>query len=117
MSDTDCVTFNGWSLFAHPLFLDQMQDLRDRVERLREKYPKTYQKKNATKRLTALSKLVFDIIPQDPTCHKYRQDNILDSGRKYWLQAGFFKHHKLFFRYHSESRIILYAWVKNTASK
>jgi hypothetical protein len=34
---------------------------------LHRKYPKGYKKKNATKRLAAIAKLAFDIIPQDPT--------------------------------------------------
>ena len=42
---------------------------------LRQKYPETYQKKNLTKRLAAIVKLILDVIPQDLTRKEYRQGN------------------------------------------
>ena len=42
---------NGWTLFAHPLFLDQIESLAAQVERLKARDPAGYRGKNATKRL------------------------------------------------------------------
>ena len=67
MSVDQLLVINGWNLFAHPLFLDQFEELVTQVEHLRHKHPKDYKKKNATKRLAAIAKLAFDVIPQDPT--------------------------------------------------
>lgn len=61
---------NGWKIFAHPLFLEQVEELVAQVEYLRQKNPKDYKKKNATKRLAAIAKLAFEVIPQDPTRHE-----------------------------------------------
>ncbi|HKS12638.1 MAG TPA: type II toxin-antitoxin system YhaV family toxin, partial [Pseudomonas sp.] len=58
---------HGWSVFAHPLFLDQLETLTRQVTCLQRKDPEGYVRKNATKRLAAISKLAFDIIPQDPS--------------------------------------------------
>lgn len=55
---------HGWSVFAHPLFLNQFEALLIQVEQLRQKSPQDYKKKNATKRLAAIAKLAFDVIPQ-----------------------------------------------------
>ena len=55
---------NGWALFAHPLFLDQVERLVARVVALRAKDPLGYKKKNATKRLAAIATLAFEVIPR-----------------------------------------------------
>ena len=108
---------NGWNIFAHPLFLNQFEELLIQVEHLRQKYPKDYKRKNATKRLAAIAKLAFDIIPQDPTRSDYRQGTTLGDDYKHWFRAKFFQQYRLFFRYHQESRIIVFAWVNDENSK
>lgn len=108
---------NGWSLFAHPLFLHQVEELEAQVEKLRQKDPTKYLKKNATKRLAAISKLAFEVIPQDPTLTEYRQGSTLGDQHKHWFRAKFFQQYRLFFRYHAESKIIVYAWVNDEKNK
>ena len=107
----------GWSIFAHPQFLDTFESLVVQVERLRTKDPKRYAAKNSTKRLAAIVKLAFEIIPQDPTRLEYRQGATLGEEYKHWFRAKFFQQYRLFFRYHRESRIIIYAWVNDEDTK
>lgn len=71
------LVINGWNIFAHPLFLKQFEELVTQVERIRHEYPEDYKNKNATKRLAAIAKLAFDVIPQDPTRSEYRQGTTL----------------------------------------
>ena len=66
MSGSKPLVVNGWTLFAHPIFLDQLDALTAQVEALERKDPAGYVKKNATKRLAAIAKLAFEAIPQDP---------------------------------------------------
>lgn len=108
---------SGWTIFAHPLFLNQVNILLKEVERLKQKDSSTYQHKNATKRLTAIYRLAFDIIPSNPSLAIYRQGNTLGSERKHWLRAKFFQQYRLFFRYHEASKLIVYAWVNDEGSK
>ena len=108
---------NGWTLYTHPLFLEQYLNLKTQVETLRDKDPTGYIKKNATKRLAAIQKLVFEVIPQDPTHPVYRQGNTLGNEHKHWFRAKFFQQYRLFFRYHLESKIIVYAWVNDEKNK
>jgi toxin YhaV len=108
---------NGWDVFAHSLFLNQFEELLRQVEHLRQKYPQDYNKKNATKRLAAIAKLAFDVIPQDPTLSNYRQGSTLGDDYKHWFRAKFFQQYRLFFRYHQESKIIIFAWVNDENSK
>ncbi|MBD2254762.1 type II toxin-antitoxin system YhaV family toxin [Nostoc parmelioides FACHB-3921] len=111
------LVINGWNIFAHSLFLNQLEELFIQVESLRQKYPQDYKKKNATKRLAAIVKLAFDVIPQDPTRSEYRQGNTLGDDYKHWFRAKFFQQYRLFFRYHQESKIIVFAWVNDENSK
>lgn len=113
----DSLVINGWTIFAHPLFLEQFEALEKQVELFRQKDPQNYQKKNATKRLAAIFKLVFDVIPQDPTRSEYRQGTTLGAEYKHWFRAKFFQQYRLFFRYHLESKIIVFAWVNDENTK
>lgn len=108
---------NGWTLFAHPLFLDQLEALIEQVETMRKRDPAGYTRKNATKRLAAITKLAFEVIPQDPTRPEYRQGNTLGNQHKHWFRAKFFQQYRLFFRYHAPSRIIVFAWVNDEDTK
>ncbi len=104
---------HGWTVFAHPLFLDQLAALVQRVESLKAKDPVGYVKKNASKRLAAITRLAFDVIPQDPARPEYRQGGTLGDDHKHWLRAKFFQQYRLFFRYHAPSKVIVYAWVND----
>ncbi|MEO0967231.1 MAG: type II toxin-antitoxin system YhaV family toxin [Cyanobacteria bacterium J06639_18] len=108
---------NEWSIFAHSLFLNQFEELLNQVELLRQKGPQNYRKKNATKRLAAIAKLVFEVIPQDPRRSEYRQGATLGEDYKHWFRAKFFQQYRLFFRYHQISKIIVFAWVNDENSK
>jgi len=91
LSKSQRLALNGWSIFAHSLFLDQFEELLTQVERLRQKAPSNYQKKNATKRLAAIAKLAFEVIPQAPTSSEYRQGTTLGDEYKHWFRAKFFQ--------------------------
>ncbi|MDO8274438.1 MAG: type II toxin-antitoxin system YhaV family toxin [Serpentinimonas sp.] len=108
---------HGWTVFAHPLFLAQLEALAQQVEALKLQDPVGYVKKNATKRLAALTQLAFDVIPQDPTRTEYRQGNTLGGDHKHWFRAKFFQQYRLFFRYHAQAKVIVLAWVNDADSK
>lgn len=108
---------NGWTLFAHPIFLDQLEALTAQVEALKGKDPTGYIKKNATKRLTAIAKLAFEVIPQDPARPEYRQGGTLGDENKHWFRAKFFQQYRLFFRFHAQAKMIVFAWVNDEDTK
>lgn len=108
---------NGWTLYAHPLFIEQVETLERKVKALKAKDPSGYLKKNNTKRLAAINKLAYEIIPQDPTLPEYRQGKTLGDDNKHWFRAKFFQQYRLFFRFHLESKVIIYAWVNDESNK
>jgi toxin YhaV len=108
---------NGWTVFAHPLFLAQLEALTRQVEGLKQKDPAGFTKKNATKRLAAIAKLAFEVIPQDPSRAEYRQGSTLGEDHRHWFRAKFFQQYRLFFRYHASSKVIVFAWVNDDDTK
>ncbi len=114
---TGGLLIHGWAIFAHPLFVGQIETLTRQVETLKDKDPVGYTKKNSSKRLAAIAKLAFDVIPQDPARPEYRQGGTLGDEHKHWFRAKFFQQYRLFFRYHAASRVIVYAWVNDENSR
>ena len=107
---------NGWSIYAHPLFLDQIEELAGQVEAKKRKAPKGYRSTNCAKRLAAIHKLVTGDIPADPGNSKFRQGSALGARRKHWFRAKFFQQYRLFFRFDSSSKVIVLAWVNDEKS-
>lgn len=104
---------NGWSIYAHPVFLDQLEGLIEEVEARKARDPKTWHKKNSTRRLAAIFKLVNENIPADPGATAFRQGDTLGERRKHWFRAKFFQKYRLFFRFDSTAKVIVLAWVND----
>jgi toxin YhaV len=106
---------NGWTLYAHPLFTDQLDRLTAAVEKAKRKDPKTYQSTANAKLLAQLQRLAFETIPVDPARPEFRQGGTLGPSRKHWFRAKFGGgRFRLFFRYSSSAKIIVYAWVNDS---
>jgi toxin YhaV len=105
---------NGWTLYFHPLFLDQLARLTDAVERDKKSDPKGYVKKPNAKVLKAIETIALNRIPQDPTSNRYRLGATLGDSPKHWFRDKFGNgRFRLFFRYDSAAKIIVYVWVND----
>jgi toxin YhaV len=105
-----------WHVYAHPLFLEQCERLIAAAQRERAKAPHI-PGPNA-KLLAALRKLVFEVIPSDPTRPEYRQGDTLGTARKHWFRAKFGGgRFRLFFRFDTRAKIIIVAWVNDSETK
>ena len=71
------IVVNGWSIYAHPLFLGQLEALIEEVEARKRRDPSGYRSKNCTKRLAAILKLVTENVPADPAAARFRQGDTL----------------------------------------
>lgn len=109
------VVVNGWQLFAHPQFLDQLDRLAAAVERERGKNPDGFKSGANFRLLAALRKLVFETVPEDPARVEYRQGGTLGAARKHWFRVKFGgQRFRLFFRFGSKAKIVIYAWVNDS---
>lgn len=114
MSDAPLVV-NGWTIYAHPLFLDQLEDLISQIEEIKAKDPDGYRKMRSVKLLAAILKIAFEVIPADPARVEYRQGDTLGDRHKHWFRAKFLQQYRLFFRYKdaAERKVIVLAWVND----
>ena len=110
---------NGWTLYLHPLFQQQLEKITAQVETLQAKDPLRYKEQSATKLLATISRFMREIIPRDPGAAEFRQGNTLGADNRQWFRAKFHGRYRLFFRYSSQEKVIVYAWVndENTLRK
>lgn len=106
---------SGWAIYAHPLFLDQLEDLILQVEDAKAKDPDGYRKMRSAKLLAAVLKVAFAVIPEDPTRTEYRQGDTLGARHRHWFRAKFLQQYRLFFRYRDADglKVIVLAWVND----
>lgn len=103
----------GWNIFWHACFEEQVVAYLDRVLLDAERHPETLRMRRAFRLLHAIVKLMLSDIPSDPASKVYRQGASLGSGNAHWFRAKFFQQYRLYFRYDLASKVIIYAWVND----
>ena len=102
-----------WRLFAHPAFSEALDRLVTAVEALRRRDPSGYSSHPKTKLLRRVVDLVTTEIPRDPGAREYNLGNTLGPAYRHWRRAKFLGRFRLFFRYSSAHRSILYVWMND----
>jgi toxin YhaV len=107
---------HGWTLLFHDNLIQQLMKLRAAVLRAQQNEPNDPEdfKNNANvKFFRALVQLMLDVVPGDPARDEYRQGNTLGPDYRHWRRAKLGRRYRLFFRYDSKAKIIIYAWVND----
>jgi len=107
---------HGWTLLFHECLVRQLRRLQAAVTRVQQKDPSGFESNANTRLLAALSKLIFETVPSDPNRDEYRQGNTMGSAFRHWRRAKIGRRFRLFFRFDSKARIIVYAWVNDESS-
>ncbi|MES2179982.1 MAG: type II toxin-antitoxin system YhaV family toxin [Gemmatimonadota bacterium] len=114
------ITVKGWTLFFHEHLLDQLERLTTAAELDNKRRIADAGRQRGTpatsnaKVLRSLHQLMFEEIPDNPNRAEYRQGSTLGSTRAHWFRAKFEAgRFRLFFRFHSSAKIIVYAWVND----
>lgn len=101
---------HGWRIAAHPLLLDQLSRLTDAAERESAGGPNQ-------KLLAHVLDLLIERIPRDPGSPHFRHGGSLDGEGREWFRgktgAG---RYRLFYRFSSRERLIVYAWINDEDS-
>ncbi len=104
---------NGWRLFQYPLFENQLRKLTEAVEELSIGRPDTYREHPKAKLLATIHRHVTEIIPRDPNVPEFRQGDTLGPDNRHWFRAKFHQRYRLFFRFSTKDRVIVYVWVND----
>jgi toxin YhaV len=103
----------GWRLFAHPAFRQPFDALVAEAARLCAADPESYKQHPKVKLLKRIVDLIEVEIPRDPGAAEYSLGNTLGPQHRHWRRAKFLGRFRLFFRYSSKDRVIIYAWVND----
>lgn len=104
---------HGWILLFHDCIVAQLQRLNDAAERAKRSDPKTLDRNANVKLFRALSQLILETVPSEPGRDEYRQGNTLGAAHRHWRRAKIGRRFRLFFRYDSRSKTIVFAWVND----
>jgi toxin YhaV len=104
---------NGWRLFQYPLFESQLRKLTEAVEQLSTSQPDTYRGHPKTKLLATIHRYITESIPRDPNAAEFRQGGTLGPDNRHWFRAKFHRRYRLFFRFSTKDRVIVYVWVND----
>ena len=104
---------HGWTLLFHDCIVEQLAKL---ARAYQAELSKGIAHGANGKTLAAISRLVLQEIPSDPGNRKYRQGGTLGDKYKHWFRAKFFGRFRLFFRYHTGAKTIVYAWVNDEST-
>jgi toxin YhaV len=56
------------------------------------------------------------VIPRDPNGPEFRQGNTLGPDNRHWFRAKFHGRYRLFYRFSTQQKVIVYVWVNDEAS-
>jgi toxin YhaV len=104
---------HGWTLLFHEGVIAQLQKLHAAVVRAVQSDPQGFAGNANVKLFRALSQLILDEVPRNPARDEFRQGNTLGTAYRHWRRAKIGRRFRLFFRYDSKTRVIIYAWVND----
>ena len=104
---------HGWNLLFHECLSDQLQKLYAASLRAQQQDPQGFESNANVRLFGALSKLIFDVVPSDPNREEYRQGNTMGVTFRHWRRAKLGQRFRLFFRFDSKTRVIIFAWVND----
>ena len=104
---------HGWNLLFHECLSDQLQKLYAASLRAQQQDPQGFESNANVRLFGALSKLIFDVVPSDPNREEYRQGNTIGVTFRHWRRAKLGRRFRLFFRFDSKTRVIIFAWVND----
>lgn len=104
---------HGWTLLFHDCIVKQLQKLDAAARRAKQNDPQGYESNANVKLLNTLSLLMLDVVPSDPGRDEYRQGNTLGQAYRHWRRAKIGRRFRLFFRYDSKAKVIVFAWVND----
>ena len=97
----------------YPAFRDRLIALAGEVAAARTRGTPEWESSPKAKLLKRVIDLITDEVPRKPAAPEYEQGNTLGADARGWRRAKFLGRFRLFFRFDSRSKVIVYAWVND----
>ena len=104
---------HGWNLLFHEGLIEQLQKLQAAAQKAQTQDPQGFESNANVKLFNALAQLMLETVPSDPSRDEYRQGNTMGPAFRHWRRANLGRRFRLFFRFDSKTRIIIFAWVND----
>lgn len=104
---------HGWNLLFHACLTEQLQKLEAAASRAKAQDPAGFESNANVKLFDALATLILEVVPGDPNRDEYRQGNTMGPAFRHWRRAKIGRRFRLFFRFDSKTKIIIFAWVND----
>ena len=104
---------HGWNLLFHECLIEQLQKLEAAASRAKAQDPAGFESNANVKLFDALATLILEVVPGDPNRDEYRQGNTMGPAFRHWRRAKIGRRFRLFFRFDSKTKIIIFAWVND----
>jgi toxin YhaV len=104
---------HGWNLLFHDCLIEQLRKLQEGALRAQAQDPAGFASNANVRLFEAISKLILEAVPSDPNRDEYRQGNTMGSDYRHWRRAKIGQRFRLFFRFDSKSRVIIFAWIND----
>ena len=104
---------HGWNLLFHEGLIEQLQKLQTAAQKAQTQDTQGFESNANVKLFNALAQLMLETVPSDPSRDEYRQGNTMGPAFRHWRRANVGRRFRLFFRFDSKTRIIIFAWVND----
>lgn len=98
---------NGWRILLHPLVLKRIEDWRARASQGDVR---------SRKLLAGLNQLMLEVVPSDPGHPRFYLGHSLGPAYSHWRRAKMYQRYRLFFRFSSAHRSIVFIWINDENS-
>ena len=105
---------NGWQLYAYPAFERQLWAMKEKAKA--QSSSTKGSSGSMVKLLRTIEKHILEIIPADPAAPQFRQGNTLGKENRQWFRAKFHARYRLFFRFSTAEKAIVYAWMNDEST-
>jgi toxin YhaV len=104
---------HGWNLLFHDCLIEQLRKLQEGALRAQAQDSAGFASNANVRLFEAVSKLILEAVPSDPNRDEYQQGNTMGSDYRHWRRAKIGQRFRLFFRFDSKSRVIIFAWIND----
>ena len=101
------IEVNGWRILLHPLVLKRIQEWQARASKGDVR---------SHKLLAGLNQLILEVVPTDPGHPRFYLGHSLGPNYGHWRRAKMYQRYRLFFRFSSAHRSIVFIWINDENS-
>lgn len=106
----------GWALAGDKHFYERYNELLRAVEAEKARLQGGEPNSLEAKLLFAVTELVYKKVPADPMNRYFMLGNTLGPAFRSWRRVKFFQQYRLFYRFHSGRKIIIYSWFNDDST-